>query len=220
MIAKLTGNKMILGAVVGIVGGLIVAVLLVVVMGVGRSSTPTTAEAAKAGEKAASPAKSTTAKSTGKDAQGAETKFGPTYVIKDRIVNLADPGGRRYLRFSVTIQFEPISADAHAAAPLEPARAGGYQLAVYRPDLDEATYQPVTGGSSKDPDKEFQGLIKPYSAAIEDAVTTVLSAKTYDEVRSTEGKELIKREIKDRVQRIVADKYTVTDVYLTDFVVQ
>ena len=30
----------------------------------------------------------------------------------------------------------------------------------------------------------------------------------------------VPREIKDRVQRIVLDKYRVTDVFLTDFVVQ
>jgi flagellar basal body-associated protein FliL len=217
MLAKLTGNKMILGAVVGIAGGLIVAVLLIVVGGVGRSSSAA-AEAARPGEKVAAASKAAT--KTG--AHAAEDRFGPTYVIKDRIVNLADPGGRRYLRFSVTIQFAPPDP-AHAAAPVAPASQGGYQLMVYVPELDSQSTrdQLVTGGgTSKDPDKEFQPKIKPYAAAIEDAVTTVLSAKSYDEVRSGEGKELVKREIKDRVQRIVADKFTVAEVFLTDFVVQ
>jgi flagellar basal body-associated protein FliL len=216
MLAKLTGNKMALGAVVGILGGLIVAVLLVVVGGVGRSSSAA-AEAARPGEKAAASGKAATAK----DARPTDARFGPTYVIKDRIVNLADPGGRRYLRFSVTIQFAPPD-DTRAARPQAPAGQGGYQLMVYVPELDAESTRDrlVTGGAGKDPDKDFQPLIKPYVAAIEDAVTTVLSAKTYDEVRSNEGKELVKREIKDRVQRIVADKFTVSEVYLTDFVVQ
>jgi flagellar basal body-associated protein FliL len=190
-------------------------------MGVGRSpSTPAEASAtAKPGEK---PAAAAAAKAPTKAASGehgaAETKFGPTYVIKDRIVNLADPGGRRYLRFSVAIQFQPLGG-AHAGGPA----AGGFQLMDYLPELDggAAQQQLVSeGGSGKDPDKEFQPLIKPYAGAIEDAVTAVLSAKTYDEVRSNEGKELAKREIKDRVQRIVGDKFTVSEVYLTDFVVQ
>jgi flagellar basal body-associated protein FliL len=214
MLAKLTGNKMMLGAVVGIVGGLIVAVLLVVIGGVGRTPSAT-AEAAKSGEKVA-----TAAKAPAKAAAAgthSDTKFGPTYVIKDRIVNLADPGGRRYLRFSVTLQFEPVSAAQSSDAP---AGQGGYQQMVYIPELDApSTAGTLVTGGAKDPDKDFQGLIKPYAAAIEDAVTSVLSSKTYDEVRG-EGKEQAKREIKDRVQRIVADKYVVSDVYLTDFVVQ
>jgi len=215
MLARMTGNKMALGAVVGIVGGLIVAVLLVVVGGVGRSSSAA-AEAARPGGQAAASAKAATPKAA------TDARFGPTYVIKDRIVNLADPGGRRYLRFSVTIQFAPPD-DTHAARPEAPAGQGGYQLMAYVPELDADSTRDrlVTGGAvGKDPDKDFQPLIKPYVAAIEDAVTTVLSAKTYDEVRSNEGKELVKREIKDRVQRIVADKFTVSEVYLTDFVVQ
>src|SRR5205823_9087127 len=216
-----TGNKMMLGAVVGIVGGLIVAVLLVVLGGVGRSSSAA-ASAAGSGDKVAAAAKAATKPAASKEAQAAEARFGPTYVIKDRIVNLADPGGRRYLRFSVTIQFTPPD-DTHAARPPGPDREGGDQQMDYVPELDgeSARDQLVTGGNTaKDPDKDFQPRIKPYAAAIEDAVTAVLSAKTYDEVRSGEGKELAKREIKDRVQRIVADKFTVAEVFLTDFVVQ
>src|SRR5689334_23210576 len=156
MLSKLTANKMALGAVVGIVGGLIVAVLLVVVGGVGRS-TPASAEGSHA------PAAAATAKAPAKTVPGKETvdtRFGPTYVIKDRIVNLADPGGRRYLRFSVAIQFQPLTA-AHAGGPA----AGGFQLMDYLPELDGGAARDqliAEGGSGKDPDKEFQPLIKPY----------------------------------------------------------
>src|SRR5262245_14260965 len=109
MLSRLTANKMALGAVVGIVGGLIVAVLLVVVVGVGRS-TPASAE----GTRAAGPAAAAKAPAKVAPASAVDGHFGPTYVIKDRIVNLADPGGRRYLRFSVAIQFQP-PAEAHAS---------------------------------------------------------------------------------------------------------
>ena len=80
---------------------------------------------------------------------------------------------------------------------------------VYVPELD-APARPATGRSPaagvQGPGQGVPAKIKPYSAAIEDAVTSVLSAKTYDEVRSADGKERVKREIKDRVQRIVADE--------------
>ena len=52
MIARITGNRIMLGATVGIIGGLILAVVLVLVLGVGRSATPVTADA---GAKAGSP---------------------------------------------------------------------------------------------------------------------------------------------------------------------
>jgi flagellar basal body-associated protein FliL len=187
-------------------------------MGVGRSSSPTAeASATKPGEKAPAAATKAPAKAASASAgHEADAKFGPTYVIKDRIVNLADPGGRRYLRYSVAIEFE-----AHTEAalvPIAPEREGGFQLVAYVPD-DDASYQPVTSGG-KDPDKEFQAAIKKYVPAIEDVVTTVLSSKTYDEVRSVEGKDAAKREIKDRVQRVLGDDQHVTNVYFTDFVVQ
>src|SRR5687767_14567198 len=107
LISKITGNKMILGATVGIVGGLIVAVLLVGVLGVGGSSASNDpAAVAKATPKAAG-------KATPKAGSAAHA-FGPTFTIRDRIVNLADPGGRRYLRFTVGIEFEGCHAEASA----------------------------------------------------------------------------------------------------------
>src|SRR5438067_13927601 len=167
MLAKITGNKMILGAVVGIVGGLILTVVLVVVMGVGRSTpTPTADAAAKPGEK---PAAGAPAKATAKPAAAAkagaapatEAKFGPTYVIRDRIVNLADPGGRRYLRFSVAIEFAAHETAASLAPPSE--QPSSYQLMTYDP-AEDGGYQLVTEG--KDPDKAFQAHIKKYAPAI------------------------------------------------------
>jgi flagellar FliL protein len=115
-----------------------------------------------------------------------ETRFGPTYTVKDRIVNLADPGGRRYLRFSAAIEFAPSP----------------------------------TVTASKDPDKTFQTVVKPYVPVIEDVVTTVLSEKTYEDVRTPEGKDHVKQEIEQRLQAQLGDAERVTNVYFPDFVVQ
>lgn len=215
MLGKITGNKMILGAVVGIVGGLIVAVLLVVVVGVGRSAPPADAATTAAAPGAKAPAGKATPKSGAKGAT-VEHRFGPTYIIKDRIVNLADPGGRRYMRFSVAIEFEP---HAVTSAPPHQREVGGNQLVLYVPEEDSQELQPVAGGAV-DPDKQFQKDIKKYAPAMEDVVTTVLSSKTYDEIRSPEGKESAKKEIKARIQAVLGDAEHVTNVYFTDFVVQ
>lgn len=88
--------------------------------------------------------------SAGHGAKGLRASSGPTYVIRDRLVNLADPGGRRYLRYSIAIEFEPHVDEAHAAAPpsydeawsklvsyqSELPGAAGAQLVSYRPDVD------------------------------------------------------------------------------------
>lgn len=211
MLAKITGNKAILGAVVGIVGGLVVAVLLVLVLGVGSSPAPV--EAAKGGEKTATAAKAAPAKTPTKGVSPAEEGhgFGPAFLIKDRIVNLADAGGRRYLRFSVAIEF--------AQKEEKKASVSGNQLALYVPATDQAEYQEVTGGKV-DPEKEFLARIKKYTPAMEDTVTTVLSSKTSAELGASEGKDAAKKEIKDRLQRILGAEETVTNVYFTEFVMQ
>ncbi|MBM4417070.1 MAG: flagellar basal body-associated FliL family protein [Chloroflexi bacterium] len=202
-------NKIVLG---GIVGGVIgIAVIAFLVMGSG--GPPEEADAAAGAPKATAAKSAKSAKSTG---AAAASKFGPSYVIKDRIVNLADPGGRRYLRYSVAIEFEP-----HAEAAIAPpARtASGYQNAVYE-DAGPSMYVPITGGASKDSEKEFLASIKKYIPAMEDAVTIALSSKTFADLSSVEGKEQAKKEIKDRIQRLLGDAEHVTNVYFTEFVIQ
>ncbi len=199
-------NKIILG---GIVGGIIgIAVIAFLVM----SSGGTSEEA----EAAAGAPKATAVKSSKTPGAAAASKFGPTYVIKDRIVNLADPGGRRYLRYSVAIEFEP---HAEAASVPPAVAASRYQNAVYDGTAPSA-YLPVTGGPSKDSEKEFLDGIKKYIPAMEDAVTIVLSSKTFTDLSSVEGKEQAKKEIKDRIQRLIGDAEHVTNVYFTEFVIQ
>ena len=222
LISKITGNKMILGATVGIVGGLIVAVLLVGVLGVGSSSPP--AEGAAKDTKVV--AKATPKKTDPKAA--ASHAFGPTFAIRDRIVNLADPGGRRYLRFTVAIEFEGCHHEASAPT------GSTSQLASYDPDVDRPEYQLTTGGG-KDTDKEFQAQIKKYTPALEDIVMVVLSSRTHADVQGADGKENAKKEIKDRVNRLLEGEHEpepkpgtcviaypphVTNVYFNEFVVQ
>jgi flagellar basal body-associated protein FliL len=225
LISKITGNKMILGATVGIVGGLIVAVLLVGVLGVGGSSASNDPAAAGKDPKVAAKA---TPKKADPKAAGAAHAFGPTFTIRDRIVNLADPGGRRYLRFTVALEFEGCHAEASAPS------SSTSHLAVYDPGLDSPEYQLATGGG-KDTEKDFQAQIKKYTPALEDIVTVVLSSRMYSDINSAEGKESVKKEIKDRVNRLLENEHEpepkpsvcvitypphVTNVYFSEFVVQ
>jgi flagellar basal body-associated protein FliL len=181
---------------------------------------------AQAGDEAAKPVvKPADSSKDSADAHGApgpashddgQPSFGPTYVIKDRIVNLADPTVRRYLRFSVAIEFAPHGATKASAAPTD---AGAWtHLIGYTPRSDG--YQPVAGGKD-DPEKEFRAHIKRYVPAIEDAVMTLLSSKTYAEVATADRRESAKREIKTRLGALLdGTDLHVTSVYFTDVVVQ
>ena len=147
-------------------------------------------------------------------------------MLKDRLVNLADPGGRRYLRFSVALEFEEHHDEAHAAANpwshlvtyTSELPASRSRLVAYTPG--DAGNQPATGGG-KDADKEFQASIKKYVPAIEDSVMSVLSAKTYADVAKNEGRDAVKLEIGERLNALLdGTGLHVTNVYFTDFVIQ
>jgi flagellar FliL protein len=58
-----------------------------------------------------------------------------------------------------------------------------------------------------------------FLAATRDAIILCLSAKTSDDLLSNEGKEKLKVEIRERVNKII-EKGKVVDVYIMDFVVQ
>jgi flagellar basal body-associated protein FliL len=149
--------------------------------------------------------------------KGLHPSFGPTFVIRDRLVNLADPSGRRYVRFSVAIEFDAHKDAAHAAAPAAPADPWNH-LISYTPEYEG--YQPTTGGG-KDAEKEFQAGIKKYVPAMEDSVMTVLSAKVYAEVGTNEGREAVKVEIQERLNGLLeGTDLQVSNVYFTEFVIQ
>lgn len=234
MIARITGNRIMLGATVGIIGGLILAVVLVLVLGVGRTPTPAVADAGAKGGAPATAVKKEPTKAGAAKAGAEAPRFGPTFVIRDRIVNLADPGGRRYIRFTIALEFLSTAAtEPHAESDVDGKIArthlmsfdlsqdGDGQLVRFVPDEDASRTLPVAASGGKvDPEKEFQTRIKKYVPALEDSVVTILSSRTYQDLASIDGKELVKREIKDRCQRILGESETLTNVYFTEFVIQ
>lgn len=154
---------------------------------------------AKAGAKGAAPG-----------GAGLTPSFGPTYLIQNRVVNLADPGGGRFLRFSAAIEFAEKDEKHGASA--------GNQPVAYVPEQDGADYRKVAEGK-EDPAKLFLARIKKYTIAIEDAVVSTLSSKTAAELQGN-GRESVKREIAIRVQKLLGTAERVTNVYFTEFVIQ
>ena len=127
------------------------------------------------------------------------------YAIKDRIVNLADQGGRKYLKVSMVLQIsESAGAGGHASGELEftawEQPAGSF----------EAT---ASGGAAKAPEL-------PNSAAVHDAITTVLGSKRSDELISNDGKERLKDELKAKINTVLPSGMAVKKILFTDFIIQ
>ncbi len=113
-----------------------------------------------------------------------------------KIINLAEPGGRRYIRINVVLEFVPPEEDPTA----KPAAEG-----------EGAAVDPVI--------ETFTNTINAKLPMINDTVITLLSSKSFDELYTTEGKEKLRQAILDEVQSMLpADK--ILGVYFTEFVVE
>lgn len=69
-------------------------------------------------------------------------------------------------------------------------------------------------------DEEARGKLETRTIQVKDRLISILSSKTIDDIDSVEGREYIKREIKDSVDVILNMEKAVLQVYFEDFVVQ
>jgi Flagellar basal body-associated protein len=121
----------------------------------------------------------------------AKPEEGVLYDMGSKVVNLADPGGYRYLKVGIVLEVLPADPEFYALSG-EARKAAEDQL---RETLDEK--RPI----------------------IEDVVTVKLSSKTFEEVFTVTGKEQLKQELRDDLNaRLTVGQ--VRDIYFTDFMVQ
>lgn len=124
-------------------------------------------------------------------AHGGPAQPGPMYVVKERTVNLADPGGRRYLRISMHIEFIGDLADSE------------------RP----------SGGDHGSRESGFEKSIAPWAPLIEDRIITLLTSRSAADVSTPEGKQQIKNEIRDSLNSLLGGD-RVSAVHFTQFLMQ
>jgi flagellar protein FliL len=108
-----------------------------------------------------------------------------------KVVNLADPGGRRFVRVSIVLEF----------APNNPA---------YYTSIGEAKSTIVT---------TFTTDLSPKLPVVNDVLVTVLSSKTFEQVYSPDGKDALRKEIIEQLNARLSE-YSVIYVYFTEFAVQ
>ena len=113
------------------------------------------------------------------------------YSMPERVVNLADHPGFRYLKIQVTLGF----ADSkHQAGQL-------------------------TGDALKQTEDDLSKQIEPYRPAIDDYLITVLTAKTSSQLLSSDGKESLRAELLDGLRQRIPNT-ELRAVYFQQFVIQ
>ncbi|MCM8746341.1 flagellar basal body-associated FliL family protein [Thermomicrobium sp. CFH 73360] len=120
-----------------------------------------------------------------------------TVSLGERVVNLADPGGYRYLKVEVVVE---VAVDQKTYERLTAGGGGGHG----------------SGGSGTDP---LRAELDHSWPKIQDTLTLVLTSKTVDELSTSEGKERLKAELAEKLQPAFGE-YQITEVYLTQFVIQ
>ena len=119
----------------------------------------------------------------------------------DFILNLADTTARRYLKVGVAIELSKTAEEMNSSAA--PAKSGGHGEA-----------------KSIDPNAQIIAEMERYKPAIRDAVISVLSNKTSDELSSPTGKEIAKEEILEMVNNIFEGHREVLRVSFGTFIIQ
>lgn len=116
---------------------------------------------------------------------------GVMYPLKERVVNLADPGILRYLKISVVLEFEP---------------------------RDRSFYQ-LKGEARSKREAEIVKELGYRHPILADLLTSILTSKTSAQLMSPDGKERLKQEILEQVNRVTGEDRVIA-VHFTDFIVQ
>lgn len=111
--------------------------------------------------------------------------------MSTKIINLADPAGRKYVRTTIVLEFYPSNFE-------------------YFTMEHEAQVEYLA---------EFQAEIEARMPMMDDIVISLLSTKTYDQLYTAEGKEMLRVEIMNKINEQLPEFY-VMSVYFTEFVVQ
>ena len=112
--------------------------------------------------------------------------------VSTKIINLAEQGGKRYIRVSMTLEFAPG---------------------------DAAAFLKMTGEAKTLFVEEFNTEINSKVPIIDDIIITLLSQKTFDDLYTALGKEELKKQIVEAINKQVPD-VNVLAVYFTEFVVE
>ena len=126
--------------------------------------------------------------------------------LGDFILNLADVAHRRYLKVGIAIELSKTQEEIEAANAPAPKASGGHGH----------------GGAPEaaDPNEAIIAEMERYKPAIRDAIISVLSNKTSDELSTPTGKEIAKEEIQQMVNNIFEGQRETMRVSFGQFIIQ
>ena len=121
----------------------------------------------------------------------AEGQHGTMVALEERVINLRPGGAYRYAKVGVTIELRPETADFYALKGEARAHAEEEALATH------------------------EGAVP----LLLDALGSVVSSKTSDELTKPEGRAHLKEELIEEMGHVVGE-HELLDVYFTDLVMQ
>ena len=113
------------------------------------------------------------------------------YLAKERVVNLTDKAASKYLKVALTLEF-----------------------------IDSKLKDPPKGPAVTAQQTEFAAEMAPYSAIIDDALVTTLSARSSSDLLRPDGKDLLKNDLINNVNHALHEEEKVVNVYFTSFIIQ
>lgn len=111
--------------------------------------------------------------------------------MSTKIINLVDPGGHKYIRVTIVVEFAPDNPEFEAL-----------------PEEEKNAYL-----------VEFEEKLTSRLPVMDDTVITLLSTKTYEDLYTAEGKEKLRMEIMGLLSQKLPDLH-ILSIYFTEFVVQ
>lgn len=145
--------------------------------------------------------------------EGSEKQEGILIDLGDFILNLADHNARRYLKVGIAMEVSKTQEEIDAIEAAAQAKASG------------GGGHGGHGGhgapaAPADPNAEIAATMERYKPAIRDAIISVLSNKTSDELSTPTGKEISKEEILEMVNNIFEGQREVMRVSYGQFIIQ
>ncbi len=116
---------------------------------------------------------------------------GIMFNMATKIINLADSTARKYIRLTMVLEFAP----------------------------DDPAYLSMAAEAQKAYITEFTNKVNARMPLMDDAVITLLSTKTFEDLYTAAGKEKLRQELIQAISTRVPD-LKLLSVYFTEFVVQ
>ncbi len=127
------------------------------------------------------------------------------HTIKDRIITLADPGAKRYLKLTLGLLIRDLTP--------KPAAAGGEIEFIVYSDPDETSEADTAPPKAK-------VLVIPNILKVHDVITTTMGSKRVDELNNEIGRERAREELKGRINAVMPKEKQVNEILFVDFVIQ